>query len=193
MWWLVKKRIAWAILLLLLLPQCGYNLRYRLKDRYVGENGVFVPVFDNFTDDVGVEMIFTNALIRELTSRREVVLTSRKPGVLEIKGTVVRVEKTPTVQSDPGFKGLQPYRRLPTEYGVKIVVRFEIRQTGSGALLMDKEFEGFRRVNAPLGRTYDYEAPSSLGMYTQSFLESSYMEVARIIMRDVYDDMVEIF
>ena len=46
---------------------------------------------------------------------------------------------------------------------------------------------------APVNRTYNYEAPSSIGLLTQSLIDSSYSDIARDIMRDVYDEMVEVF
>ncbi|MBI4403033.1 MAG: hypothetical protein HY537_02660 [Deltaproteobacteria bacterium] len=181
------------LLVCLCCVQCGYTLRHRLKESFVNEKGIFVPVFDNRTDETGVERVFTNALIRELLSRREVIIADRSQAGLELKGAVERIDQGPTAFTDPGFRGLQPYRRLPTEMGVTVVLSLSLNDLRTGGRIWSQSFTGFRRVATPANRTYDFEAPSSAGLITQSIVESLYADIARDIMRDVYDDMVELF
>lgn len=172
---------------------CGYTLQHRLKGTFVNPKGIFVPVFDNLTDEIGAERVFTNALIRELANGREVLLSDRAAGGLELRGVLTQVDVAPTTSTELGFKGLQSYRRLPTEVGVRVTMRLNLFEISNGQHLWSKEFTFFRRVNAPLSRTFDYEAPSSLGPLTQSIVESTYADLARDIMRDVYDEMMELF
>lgn len=170
---------------------CGYRLKVPVNEMFVQPRGIFVPVFDNFSDEVGAERVFTNALIREIQSRREIVLSDRQSGGAELKGVLLSIDIGPTTATEFGFKGLQPYRRVPTEIGVRVLLDLALRETGTDRLLWTRRFNGFRRVNAPVNRTFNYEAPSSVGLLTQSLAESLYAEIARDIMRDVYDDMVE--
>src|SRR5258708_4863845 len=53
----------------LFLSSCGYTLNHRLKEVFREDRSLFVPVFDNLTDETGVELVFTNALLREIKSR----------------------------------------------------------------------------------------------------------------------------
>lgn len=182
-----------AAALALVLPGCGYTLSHRLKDVFRDTRGVFVPVFDNTTEETGAERVFTNALIREIASRGEIKIASREEGALELRGTVASISYGATVLSDLGFKGLQSYRRLPLELGLTVNISLRLTDPANGRVLWSSSFSGFRRVEAPLGRTYDFEAPSSVGLQTQSLAESRYADVARDIMRDVYDEMVELF
>lgn len=171
---------------------CGYTLNHRLIAVFQDPRGIFVPTFDNDTPETGVERIFTDALIREILSRRQIKMTSRQEGALELRGKLVAIDVTTMAQSDLGFQGLQSYRRLPSELGVRVRIGLSLRDPGTSKVLWEKEFSGFRRVNAPLDRTFDYQAPSTLGHYTQSLWESQYPEIARLIMRDVYDEMVDL-
>jgi|GEM_PF-1301133 len=187
------KRSNLVVAFLLFFTHCGYTLSHRLVDSFRDVKGVFVPVFENKTDEVGAERIFTNALIRELASRREVILTSREEGGLELSGMISSIEYNPTAFTEPGFKGLQSYRRLPTEMGVRVTIILTLTDPKTHRVLWTKPISGFRRVDTPLGRTFDFEAPSSVGLTTQSIVESLYTDIARDIMRDAYDEMVELF
>lgn len=182
-----------ALLSLCWFSACGYTLKPRLKDAFATARGVFVPVFTNDTDEVGAERVFTNALIRELQSRGEVVVTERSAGGLELVGTLTKVEFLPVAYSDRGFKGLENFRRLPSEYGVTVELSLVLREPQDKKVLWQGGFTGFRRVQPPMNRTYDFEASSAVGALTQSVIEAQYVDVARDIMRDVYDEMVDIF
>lgn len=186
-----------AILFLSFLSSCGYTLNHRLKGMFASPNGesraIFVPVFDNQTEETGCETVFTNALIRELNSHREVVVTDRSNSDLLLSGTITKVEVIPTANSDLGFKGLQFYRRIPSELGIRVTIAFTVTEKNTQKVLWSKELTGFRRVGAPMNRTYDYQSPSSVGLITQSVVESHFAEVARLIMSDMYDEMVQLF
>jgi hypothetical protein len=194
MWSSVKLlKSVWLVGLLLSLPHCGYTLNHRLKDSFQYKNGIFVPVFTNRTDEIGAELVFTNALIRELTSRREVLISSRDAGGLELRGEIASISTTPTAYTANGFQGLQSYRRLPSQLGVAATITLSLVDPKSQGVLWTKTFTNFRRTDAPLNRTYDYQAPTSVGPLTQSVVEALYVDIARDMMRDVYDEMVELF
>ncbi len=194
-----KARIFGKYLLLVcLLDGCGYTLSHRLKGPFqdlAGDEGkgVFIPVFTNLTEETGVESVFTDALIREIASRRQIRVRSREEGALEIRGAVTQIDYTAVAFSETGARGLQSYRRLPTEFSLTITLRLDLYEPKGGKWVWGNTFSGFRRVAAPPLRTYDHEAPSSVGPHTLSTLELQYTAVARDIMRDVYDDMVELF
>lgn len=194
-----KVPVVRAIRLLLLagltafwvvLPGCGYRLKVPVNEVFARPSGIFVPVFDNRSEEVGAERVFTNALIREIQNRREIVLASSENSGAELHGTIASIEYSPTAASALGFKGLQGYRRIPTELGVKVTLHLILIENGTQRTLWAKTFFGFRRVNAPVNRTFNYESPSITGPFSQSLAESLYSEVARDIMRDVYDEMM---
>lgn len=185
---------AFALMLLPLLaclPGCGYSLQGRVKPTFRPARGIFVPVFRNRTEELGAELIFTNALIRELQSRGEVVVTDRRPGALEFRGAVTDIVYGPTTNTDAGFKGLRPYRQLPTEIKVDAWVAVELIDPKTGALLWSGGYSSFRRVPMPLDRTFNFQAPSAVGPITQTFVKGQFPAIARDIARDIYDSMLE--
>lgn len=177
---------------LLLVSGCGYSLNHRLKPTFTQGRGIFVPVFTNSTEETGAEVVFTNALIRELESRGEIVMTHRQSEAMELRGTLTSISYAGTAASPFGFQGLQENRRLPTEIGVTVAMVLELVDP-DGKVIWGNSFSGFRRISTPVRRTYDYQAPSSIGLTTQSLIASQYPLIAGDIMRDVYDDIVELF
>ena len=191
-------RINWPVLLcsvlgIAALGGCGYTLSHRLKGEFQSSRGLFVPVFENLTEETGAERIFTNALIRELESHGNIVMDHKGVDGMELRGAVVGINYAPSVLSNFDFKGLQSYRRLPVELGLNVVLTLSLWDTRTNKVVWSHSFTGFRRVETPVNRTYDFQAPSSLGLTTVSLIESRYQDVARDIMRDVYDAMVEFF
>jgi len=169
-------------------------LSHRLRGEFQSNRGIYVPVFDNLTEETGAERIFTSALIKELESHGNVVMDHKGNDGLELRGVVTGISYSPSVLSDFGYKGLQIYRRIPVELGLNVAVSLSLVDTRhDNKVLWSGGFAGFRRVEAPVNRTYDFEAPSSLGLFTLSLIEARYQDVARDIMRDVYDAMVEFF
>jgi len=180
-----------SLLLCFLLNGCGYTLSHRLKDTFTDKKGIFVPVFANQTQEVGAERVFTNALIRELQSRGEITMTSRDQGGLELFGTITAIEILPTAWTDRGLKGIPDFRRLPSELSIEVRIELALNDPAKGEVWR-ANFSGRRKVETPLDRTYNYQAPSSLGLLTQSLAESRYADIARDIVRDVYDEMVQL-
>jgi outer membrane lipopolysaccharide assembly protein LptE/RlpB len=88
-----KKKLWIAFILPLVLTACGY--------RFVGGGSfpseiesVFVEIFTNRSSEVGVENIFTNDLIYEITRKRDVYLDSKEnaEGILSGVIAVITVE-----------------------------------------------------------------------------------------------------
>lgn len=185
----IGKRTAVATLVLLL-SGCGYSLHHRLLPAFTDPRGVYVPVFTNRTEEIGAERIFTHACIREMKSRGLVRFGSPEAGAGRLEGTVEQITYAPTAYTAQGFEGLNAFRRLPTELGLNVVIHLRLLRDGKEQWA--GRFTGFRRVEMPVDRTYDYQAPSSIGLRTQTTLELKYADIARDVMRDAYDAMVDV-
>ncbi|NBV50939.1 hypothetical protein EBR78_06945 [bacterium] len=176
-----------------LLGGCGYTLNHRLIETFKSPKGFFIPLFDNKTQEVGSEMVFTNALIRELLSHGEKIASDSQEGALELRGTITQVQRAVEVQSAAGLGRLETYQRVPDQIGVRAFVLVQLVDPKTQEVKWSREFDSYRRITAPLDRTMDVDAPSSLGLKTESLIENSYNLIARDMMRDVYDAMVEVF
>jgi len=184
-----------------LLQGCGYTLNHLLKDTFTYEKGgIFIPVFTNNTDETGAEMVFTNALIHELEGHGETMTNSKIESGIQIHGVVNDIQQKTAVFAPTGykgshgsqFKGLQSYARIPDQIGVTVTLTLELLDTKTQKVRWRTTVSRGRSVSAPLNRVADQDAPSSLGPITQSLIESVYPDIAREMMRDIYDSMVDI-
>ncbi len=188
-----RYAIGFASLMWLGVLSCGYTLSHRLRDAFVDPKGLFVPVFDNASDETGAERVFTNAVIRELQSRGEIVFSRREQGGLELSGNIASIDVGQTASTEKGFGGLAFFRSIPTEVGITVSLSMRLKDLATGKVLWSNTFAGYRRIATPVDRTQSYQAPSSLGATTQSLVEATYSDIARDMARDIYDDMVELF
>jgi hypothetical protein len=169
---------------------CGYSLQGRVKPTFRPAKGIFVTVFNNQSDEVGAELVFTNALVRELESRGEVVVTDRQPGAMEFRGVVSSISYSPTTFIGAGALGLRSYRQLPSEVVVQASIQVELVNPQAKQVVWSGTFSSFRRVPMPLDRTFNYQVPSANGLITQSFIQGQFPAIARDISRDIYDSML---
>lgn len=191
MWLLFKLT---ALISLILSLGCGYTLSHRLKGVFTNPKGLFVPVFTNETEEMGAELVFTNALLRELKVHQNIQVVDKAESTpLELKGSLEQITYQPTAFHAPaqGVNKLQFYTMMPDQINVVATVKLNLVNRETKEVLWTQSVSGSRIVSAYLGRTGDKEAASSFGIYTQSLIDSRYSDIARDIMRDMYDSMVE--
>jgi len=194
MWLWRKKSVLFSLIFLQGFVGCGYSLSHRLKTVFDNSNGVFVPVFKNETEELGAEMVFTNALLRELKVHQKFNVAENKDSTpLELQGVVEQISYQPTALYAPaqGVNKLQPYSNIPDQINLVATVRLDLINKETKKVVWTQKASGSRIVGAYLGRTGDKEAASGFGTYTQSLIDVRYSDVARDIMRDMYDSMAE--
>ena len=180
--------------LLFLVGGCGYTLSHRVKNVFDQPKGIFVPVFANQTEEMGAELVFTNAFLRELTLHQTFRLVDVKETTpLELRGTVEKIIYQPTALygPSPAVNKLQPYSNVPDQINLVATVRVDLFDRESKKVVWTQTVNGSRIVSAYLARTGDREAASGFGTYTQSLIDARYADVARDMMRDLYDTMLE--
>jgi hypothetical protein len=172
---------------------CGYTLNHRLIDQFKDNKGFYVPVFTNKSDETGAEIAFTNALIHEMESHGEKILSSREDDGIEIQGTIEYIDYRANSHTGVNIGGLHKDIRIPDNIAVNVRMKLVMVDLRTKKQIWTRTVGGSRAVLPPTYRTYSIDAPSSFGMITQSVVESSYPEIARTMMRDVYDSMVQFF
>jgi hypothetical protein len=188
-----KGKFCALAFVILMVSGCGYTLNHRLKDQFTNHKGFFIPVFDNTTNEAGAEIVFTNALIYEMKSHGEEVLSEKQSGGILVHGVVESVSYKTEALGAPGFQGLHQHVRIPDQISVTVQVRLRMTDMQTQKEIWSNGYTRNRWTAAPSNRTYDVDAPSSLGLFTQSLIEATYVDVARDMMRDVYDSMVDFF
>ena len=90
---LVKKKYAWAIILLLLFfSACGYRFTGG-GSLPSGITSISIEMFENRTSETGVENIITNDLIYEFTRHEQVVVTGSDKADAILTGVVKSISE----------------------------------------------------------------------------------------------------
>ena len=90
---LVKKKYAWAIILLLLFfSACGYRFTGG-GSLPSGITSISIEMFENRTSETGVENIITNDLIYEFTIHEQVVVTGSDKADAILTGVVKSISE----------------------------------------------------------------------------------------------------
>jgi outer membrane lipopolysaccharide assembly protein LptE/RlpB len=93
-----KKKLWVTFILALVLTACGY--RFVGGGSFPSEIGsVFVEIFTNRSSEVGVENIFTNDLIYEITRKRDVYLDTKENAEGILSGAIAAITVDPASRS----------------------------------------------------------------------------------------------
>lgn len=116
---------------------CGYHLQPAERSLPRGMKRVAIPVFDNKTLVAGLELDYTNALIRELAKSHwvEIVASSKDAeGILE--GKLVSLSKT---GAGHGIYRNNNEKELVSEYLVALTVHLLLRDAKTQEILWENE------------------------------------------------------
>ncbi|MES2854332.1 MAG: LptE family protein, partial [Bdellovibrionota bacterium] len=86
------------ILLAFALSACSYRVGDQERDIPGGYRTVAVPVFKNKTMETGIEVFFTNAIIREFERSRIGRVTDRASSQTTLEGEISSVEYMPSTE-----------------------------------------------------------------------------------------------
>jgi len=160
------------VLLVASCASCGYGIGYPRTGPVASASSVAVPIFANASHEAGVELIFTEALRRELALDPATGVRGAGDAELTITGTVAQLVSAP-ISFLQGGKGL-----AIGEYNVVAVVTVEARLKGKAAPVYANTFSGteqYLSANDPSG--------------TESNRRIAIGRLARRLMREAHEMM----
>lgn len=155
---------------------CGYAIGYPKGGPVGSARSVAVPIFMNNTHEAGVEVLFTEALRRELSLDPKTGVAGTAAAELTIQGTVTQLSSAP-VSFLQGGKGL-----AIGEYTVTAVVAVQALATGKPAPVFAGSYtatEQYLSANDPTG--------------TESNRRIAIGRLARRLMKEAHELMVSAF
>ena len=135
----------------LAVTSCAYQMGALGREIPGGYRTVAVPVFKNATQEPGIEVYFTNALIREFERGGVGKVTSKKEAQTTLNGTITSITYVPvsTVKSgDDGF-GLPSNTVLTTDYRILVQASLTLTRNSDGKNLWNGSFSGEKSYSAP--------------------------------------------
>lgn len=171
---------------------CGYRAGVGERQLPLGYRLIDVPVFKNMTHETGVEVYFTNALIREIGRSRVGKVTGAASSQATLEGKVDSIQYVPINQVQASENPSLPSGTiLTTEYRVLARVSLVLRRNSDRRVLWEGSFNGERTYLTP---KIGAEAINSANaVYNHSARYQTIQTMAVDIMSEAHDRLTENF
>lgn len=173
---------------------CAY--RFGLAERALpgGYTQIAVPVFKNLSQDVGIEMYFTNSLIRRFARSQVARVTDKESSPLVLEGTVKKIvtEPGPAVTTDDRQARYLPEQAvLTTNYRLIVTTELTLRRKSDDKVVWTGSFMNERVYEAP--RIGTPIVNSANATYNQNVRQQTIASLAEEMMAEAHDRMTENF
>lgn len=174
------------------LTSCAYHFGIGGRSLPGGYRQVAIPVFSNMSQEVGVEVSFTNAIIREFEQSQvaEVVPVDNAP--LRLEG---EIESIKYVSRAAGQKKEIPALPidtvLTTSYQILVKAKLKLRRASDQAILWEGRVSNEKVYSTPQIGTPVVNSANVL--YNQSARQQNLASLALEMMEEAHDRMTENF
>ncbi len=134
---------------------CAYSIGIEDRRLPEGYKLISVPVFKNSTPEVGVEVPFTNAMIREFTRSQVAKVVNKSEAQVVLEGNIERIQYDVANQVNQtscaaGTACVIPSGTiLNTEYRVSVWTKMILKRASDGHILWSQTFMGQKSYLAP--------------------------------------------
>lgn len=186
---------AWvSALVTIACTSCAYRAGY--SDRRVpgGYDLVAVPIFKNDTVEAGVEVYFTESIIRELERAKLARVVPKARSQVTLLGTIVRVQYlpgSPTRADSTETNFLPETTVLNAEYRILATVRLELRRNSDQRMLWSSLFQQEKIYSTPRIGTTSLNSANAL--YNHSARYAKLQSMADEMMAEAHDRLTENF
>ena len=171
---------------------CAYTLGGPDRALPGGYRQVTIPIFKNRSQETGIEVGFTNALIREFERSRSARVVTPAYAEAQVDGEIVDVQYLSGGQQEGGRGGSLPRGSvLSSEYRILLTVRVTLRRKADNAQLWQGEFQGERTYVAPQVTQGGINTVNPL--YNLSARRQNIEIMANDLMAEAHDRMSESF
>lgn len=174
---------------------CAYHWGSAQKTLPGGYKQIAIPVFANQTQEVGIEVDFTNAIVREFIQSELAEVVHENVAPLKLEGIIETIKtesrSAAQAQNKPEIKALPADTVLTTSYRLEVTVRLRLRRTSDQTILWENTVTNERVYSAP--RIGSVVLNSANVLYNQSARRSNFASLATEMMEEGYDRMTENF
>lgn len=171
---------------------CSYKFGFSERSLPGGYTQVAIPVFKNLTQEVGIEMPFTNALINRFARSKVARVSDKDSAPLTLEGNIKTITVQPTAfQTNSDLKTLKDDIVLATEYRITITANLVLRRKSDEKIVWQGEFSNEKSYPAPrIGAPVINSADAT---YNQSARMHTITQVADEMMSEAHDRITENF
>lgn len=178
------------------LTGCAYKIGYAQRSLPGGYNRVAIPIFANKTQEVGVEVYFTNALIREFSRSQVATLGSKNEAPVVLEGEIRALEYRPGGNDPTPAEKLTNENNigkslLNTEYRVLLSTYIRLRRSSDKKILWEGGFNDEKVYLAPKITIPSLNAANA--NYNQVVRHQTLQVMAQDLMSEVHNRITENF
>lgn len=177
------------------LTGCAYGFGLSARALPGSYTQVAIPIFKNNTQEVGIEMFFTNALVRRFARSQVAQVTDKENSPLTLEGTIKKIDiaagPVVTNATKGGLRPLPDNAVLATEYRLLVQTEVVLRRKSDDRVVWQGLFQGERVYPAPrLGAPVVNSADAT---YNLSVRNQAIAWLADEMMSEAHDRMTENF
>jgi hypothetical protein len=172
---------------------CAYKIGTAERTLPGGYRQLAIPIFINKTQEVGIEVPLTNAIIREFEQSQIAEVVSGSMAPVRLEGTIedIKYDSRSAATKEPELPTLPTDAVLSTSYQVVIGVVLKLRRTSDGAIIWQGEVRREKVYNSP--RIGLPVVNSANALYNQSARRLTNSNLAGEMMEEAHDRMTENF
>ena len=180
------------MLFLLSLSGCAYHFGLSERSLPGGYKRVAIPMFKNKTSEVGIEPMFTNALIRRFERSQVAAVTTSDTAPVVLDGTIKKIDiVSQGVRDNTQLLTLPPDAVLSTDYRVTIASQIMLKRKSDDRVIWQGSFQGEKVYHVPqIGTAIVNSADAT---YNQSALMQAIDDIAEQMMLEAHDRITENF
>lgn len=176
------------------LASCAYHFGLSPRALPGGYTQVAIPVFKNLTQETGVEMPFTNALIRRFAESQVARVTVKDNSPLVIEGVITRIETVPgpaRTNAPNQLSSLPDVAVLTIQYRLIVSADVTVRRRSDEKVLWHGSFRN--EIEQPAPQVGTPIVNSANATYNQSVRHQKISALADEMMAEAHDRMTENF
>jgi len=173
---------------------CAYSVGTGDRRLPEGYKLIAVPVFKNGTQEVGIEVPFTNAMIRELERSQIAQVVPKSNAQVVLEGNIESVRFDVANQISCGATGVCAVPRLTilnTEYRITVFTRLILKRLSDGQTLWSEEFSTQKSYLAPKVGLEGLNSANAL--YNHSARQENLSAMAVDLMSEAHGRLTENF
>jgi hypothetical protein len=176
---------------LVVLTSCAYRMGAGDRQLPAGYKAIAVPVFKNRTHEAGIEVYFTNAMVRELERSRTGRVSDKANSQVTLEGVIDSVNYLPGNPVTSPKYNLPSNTILNTEYRMILKTTISLVRNSDQKVLWSGSFEGERSYLTP--RIGNPTLSSANATYNYSARYQSIQDIAQDLMSQAHDRLTENF
>ncbi len=177
------------MLFMLLLASCAYRLGSPDRGLPGGYRQVYIPMFKNMSQEPGIEVAFTNALIQEFESAKIARVTDAAQAEVIVEATIEKAQTSPS--GDFIDESLPTGVLTADSYAIAVEVGITLKRSSDRSVLWKSSFVGNKSFSASKVTVAGVNSVNPL--YNLSAKRQNIDQLAATMMSEAHDRMTENF